>query len=86
MTDDELLRICRHTLRGVGDATLGEWAEVSHKPDSTVVHLRRRTTDAEAKVIGPLRDIRNTQEARIRIASLLPCIRRDMFQYVSPEW
>lgn len=33
-------------------------------------HLRRRLTEAEARTVGPTRDIRRTGEARVRAARI----------------
>jgi hypothetical protein len=49
-------------LAGVGDATLGEWREVG----DVAVHLRRRLSDAEARIVGPVVDVRRTAEGRRR--------------------
>lgn len=46
-------------LRGVGDATLGEWRERGGR----AFHIRRRLTEREARLVGPVRDIRRTPEA-----------------------
>lgn len=58
--------IARRALQGVGDARLGEWAEPGE-----VFHLRRRLTPAEAALVGPLRDIRGTDEEMRRMAALV---------------
>jgi hypothetical protein len=57
-------------LRGVGDASLGEWRE---RGRSSVVHLRRRLSDAEREAAGGLgvRDVRGTIEERRRLRALL---------------
>lgn len=86
VTEYDLLKLCEKHLSGVGDKSLGEWVQATRKPDSLVVHLRRRTTPQEEVVIGPLKDIRNTQEARIRVARLLARVPPNVRQYISPEW
>jgi hypothetical protein len=53
-------------LAGVGDASLGEWREVGDK----AVHLRRRLSEREQRAVGPVVDIRRSDEARMRAARL----------------
>lgn len=53
-------------LAGVGDAALGEWRQYRNR----TFHLRRRLSDAEAAVVGPVLDIRRTDEARSRVKAL----------------
>lgn len=60
-----LLRIANRVLDGVGDPGLGEWVE-HHK----ALHVRRRLTEAEALITGPVLDIRRTDEARQRSLAL----------------
>ena len=57
-------------LFGVGDASLGQWIEEGGANKRTY-HLRRRLTADEAALVGPLRDIRGTQEERDRLTALL---------------
>lgn len=57
-------------LAGVGDASLGQWEEWQ-----TAFHLRRRLTIAEAQLIGPVLDIRNTPEAWVRFKALPAIVR-----------
>ena len=57
-------------LRGVGDASLGQWADSRPK----ALHLRRRLSADEAKG-WTLRDIRHTPEARERFDSMPAHIR-----------
>jgi hypothetical protein len=52
----------RVALLGVGDPML-EWVETSEQ----AVHLRRRLTSDEAELVGPVRDIRGSNEARRRL-------------------
>ena len=49
-------------LSGVGDASLGEWREWSGK----AFHIRRRLTGREQRTVGPVEDIRRSDEARMR--------------------
>jgi hypothetical protein len=53
-------------LSGVGDALLGEWRETATR----AVHLRRRLTEREQRAVGPVVDIRRSDEARMRAARL----------------
>lgn len=59
-------------LRGVGDATLGEWREIGH----TAVHLRRRLTVAEMRQGGivDVCDVRGTVEYVHRIERMFPVL------------
>jgi hypothetical protein len=50
-------------LAGVGDAGLGEWHEWSGK----AYHVRRRLSEDEQKLVGPVIDIRGTVEATMRL-------------------
>jgi hypothetical protein len=53
-------------LAGVGDKLLGEWRETGAK----AVHLRRRLSEREQRAVGPVMDIRRSDEARVRAARL----------------
>lgn len=64
--------IARDELAGVGDATLGEWLEVTER----ATHLRRRLSSTEEAVTGPLLDIRGTKEAWWRWESIPAKVRR----------
>lgn len=50
-------------LEGVGDASLGEWIEET----AAAVHVRRRLSAMEFPLVGPVLDIRGTEEARLRL-------------------
>ena len=50
-------------LEGVGDASLGEWEEVTEK----AYHVRRRLTAEEQAGVGDACDIRGTAEAEERL-------------------
>jgi hypothetical protein len=67
----ESWELAERALRGVGDATLGEWRE---RP-ARIVHLRRRLTDAERLAFASpaltVRDIRGTPEELERMVLLL---------------
>lgn len=57
---------CRRQLAEVGDASLGEWPEWT----GHAFHLRRRLNTREQRKVGPVVDIRGTQEARQRAQRL----------------
>ena len=62
--------IARQGLRGVGDASLGEWHE---QGASGIYHMRRRLSDAERERwpdVREMRDIRGTAEESKRTAAL----------------
>jgi len=63
-------QIVRDGLRGVGDASLGEWQFDGEK--AGVVHLQRRLSDAEREEFGVPEpyDIRGTYEEHRRIAAV----------------
>ena len=58
-------------LAAVGDPLLGEWREVGEK----AVHLRRRLSEREQRGVGPVADIRGTDEAKMRAGRLGPLLR-----------
>ena len=67
-------------IEGVGDRELGQWVEVvedtPYAPGKRVVHIRRRLSDEEAALVGPVKDIRGTgdMEKRVRkVAGFLYC-------------
>lgn len=65
--------LAERALRGVGDASLGEWRETGHRG---IVHLRRRLTDGERSRAGSrgrleVRDIRGTEEEQQRLKRLV---------------
>lgn len=63
------LAACREALDGVGDATLGEWIEEGQR--APIMHLKRRVSEAEADLVGGIRDIRGTPELKRRARELL---------------
>lgn len=63
---NQLEREVRAALEGVGDAQLGEWLSIGER----AVHLRRRLSRREEAKVGPVVDIRGTDEAVRRIARL----------------
>lgn len=62
----ELRRLARRVIDGRGDPRRGEWEEMGGK----AFHLRRRLTAEEEGLVGPVVDVRGTEEA-IRRASLV---------------
>jgi hypothetical protein len=58
-------------LEGVGDASLGEWRE----PGEKAFHVRRRLSEREQRPVGPVMDIRGSDEARMRALRVGPRLR-----------
>lgn len=54
-------------MAGVGDKELGEFVEHG---SNGVIHKRRRLSDEEQKLVGPVVDIRGTPEAQARYAAV----------------
>lgn len=63
--DRTLRRMSATVLEGVGDPRLGEWFQ-----RETAMHHRRRLSIAEEAVVGPVVDVRGTDEARRRAVAL----------------
>ncbi len=61
----------RRVLDGVGDASLGEWLD---PPVRGVLHLRRRLSAEEGEAIGPVVDVRGTDEAARRLVPVAPLL------------
>ena len=63
--------IAMQALYGAGDPMLGEWVEDGYS--RSIVHVRRRLSDDERFLAGipGVRDIRGTQEERVRFAALI---------------
>jgi hypothetical protein len=74
MSIDTLMAKALRVLEGVGDPALGQWEEIGIK----AFHLRRRLTDAEARRVGGVLDIRGTAEAQHRFDR--------MRKYLPPGW
>jgi hypothetical protein len=68
-------------LDGLGDPTLGEWREWTGR----AFHIRRRLTPAEESVVGPVVDVRGTEDARRRAAELGPILRHAPAHIVADE-
>lgn len=54
-------------LEGVGAKALGEW----HDDNARAYHVRRRLSASEQSVVGGVRDLRGTAEAKERLSSFL---------------
>ena len=65
-----LSKVTRRMLRGVGDRDLGEWSKAKELEYMTVVHLRRRLSENEARMVGDVRDIRGTFEELKRVKAV----------------
>jgi hypothetical protein len=72
---DTLRDFVLKALYGVGREEF-QWEE-DRTSETGVYHVRRRLTDAEAQITGPVKDIRGTQEADYR--------RQAMRRVVSPK-
>lgn len=81
ITRNELRRMTRAVLRDVGDRRLGEWEEYTGR----AFHLRRRLSPLEQNLVGPVVDIRRTDEARERAARLGPMIEYAPQQIIDEE-
>ena len=68
-------------LGGIGDADAGEWWERGE----IATHLRRRLTDLEAVGIGPVCDVRGTDEARRRAAAMIPFLPEQVREWAHRE-
>lgn len=64
-------KLAAKVLVGVGDARRGEWTD-NGLARGGALHLRRRLTDVEAMLVGPVVDIRCTSEAIERAHVLGP--------------
>lgn len=58
--------LARDAIAGVGSPSLGEWVEMGTK----AVHVRRRLSEREQLSVGPVSDVRGTDEALRRVARL----------------
>lgn len=59
--------VAMRVLAGVGDASLGEWAEAGER----AWHVRRRLSAAEEALVGPALDRRGTDEYERRLAAAM---------------
>lgn len=62
------LELALLALRGVGDASEGEWIEPGSR--GTIMHAQRRLSEAEGERVGPLRDLRGSLEEHSRLKAL----------------
>jgi hypothetical protein len=67
-------RFALAALEGVGDAGLGQWEEWT----GAAYHVRRRLAPDEQLAVGPVVDVRHTDEARRRIGRLPATIRAQL--------
>lgn len=58
-TEAVLRPLVEEALKGVGDASRGEWREWTGR----AYHIRRRLSEQEQLLVGPAVDIRGTDEA-----------------------
>jgi hypothetical protein len=63
---EALKRFAVAALTGVGDPSLGEWDEYG----GYAFHVRRRLSIEEAATVGPVVDVRGTEDGRRRCAAL----------------
>ena len=66
----ELRKAALRVLERVGSADLGQWEDTSHYDDRRSVHIRRRLSLREEARVGPVRDVRGTEE-EIRRAQII---------------
>jgi hypothetical protein len=64
--------IAFYTLEGYGDAEAGQWTEMP----TGIFHLRRRLSPAEAALVGPVIDVRGTEEAARRFLAVEKWVRQ----------
>jgi hypothetical protein len=72
-----LRRHALYALRGVGDASLGEWEEWTGR----AFHVRRRLSQSEQLLVGPVVDVRGTPEADERWAAAQAAVPIEL-----PKW
>lgn len=73
-----LLAVVIAALKGAGDASLGQWVEYG----ASAVHLRRRLSTQEEALVGPVIDVRNTEEGERRWRAA----QRYLPSFVQREW
>jgi len=61
-----LKHLALKALHGVGDPSLGEW----HEWTGVAYHVRRRLSEVEMPMVGPVLDIRGTPEAMERLKAI----------------
>lgn len=75
-----LRAIAMKVLDGVGDASLGQWEQVSPR----ALHIRRRVSDAEWAGRPWGHDLRGTDEAKQRLAAVAHLLPPDWDEYAPP--
>jgi hypothetical protein len=63
----KLRKLAEAALAGAGDPRLGEW----HEWTGRAYHLRRRLTEREQALVGPVVDCRGTGEFFLRLGSAM---------------
>ena len=76
-----LEREAERQLSGIGDASLGEWRKVGDK----AFHIRRRLSEREQRRVGPVEDIRRSDEARMRAGRVADLLRLAPAEVVEDE-
>ena len=74
------MEMCMAALRSVGDRRLGEWREKGR-----AYHVRRRISKAEESGIGPVLDLRRTDEERRRLALLKLVVSPEVYGWAAVE-
>lgn len=64
---DECRTLALLALAQVGDVDVGQWEENGFEHNGIAFHIRRRLSEREAQIVGPVRDIRGTPEAAVRL-------------------
>ena len=74
-SDEQFLRrFALNAIKDIGDSSRGQWTEWT----GTYYHVRRRLSRAEQEIVGDILDIRGTQEAIERHATVK--------MYLPKEW
>jgi len=81
LTSLDLQRIALCALEGVGNARLGEWREFTGK----AFHIRRRLRPTEEMLIGPVIDLRSSQEGVERFERMKPFIPAFFYERAKAE-
>lgn len=74
-------RFAETALAGVGAAKFGEWRQ--DRPQA--FHIRRRLTRAEEAKVGPVLDLRGTDEARARLTAAMPSLHQQVLEFAMDE-
>jgi len=81
LADETCFEIAAGALKGVGDATLGEWQERGEK----AWHVRRRLSTKEQATIGDMCDLRGEDEGRERLEKALRWLPKFAWEYARQE-